>query len=200
MNRQKETGKTGAATGNLNFPASYCDQSQTRPAEAALDSRQITNRIAKPRRSARAQCYHKEVVIRCQRRIMGSIGGALARAPGRSNKSADPPRLTHATILSRIRRVCALMLEWPPLKERRPDSRCILVACTPALKGVSESAKNHQKSPFRSPCPTQMILWANERASSIVTTRPVKQARQSCNVPHRQILSMTGVASPNTCS
>jgi hypothetical protein len=53
MNRQKETGKTGAATGNLNFPASYCDQSQTRPAEAALDSRQITNRIAKPRRFAR---------------------------------------------------------------------------------------------------------------------------------------------------
>ena len=45
--------ETGAATGNLNFPASYCDQSQTRPAEAALDSRQITNRIAKPRRFAR---------------------------------------------------------------------------------------------------------------------------------------------------
>ena len=37
MNRQKETGKTGAATGNLNFPASYCDQSQTRPEETALD-------------------------------------------------------------------------------------------------------------------------------------------------------------------
>ena len=73
MNRQKETGKTGAATGNLNFPASYCDQSQTRPEETALDSRQNTNRIAKPRRVRPALCHHKEVVIRCQRRIMGSI-------------------------------------------------------------------------------------------------------------------------------
>ena len=60
MNRQKETGKTGAATGNLNFPASYCDQSQTRPAEAALDSRQITNRIAKPRRFARLNAIRRK--------------------------------------------------------------------------------------------------------------------------------------------
>ena len=50
---REKPGAERAATGDLNFPASYCDQSQTRPEETALDSRQNTNRIAKPSRFAR---------------------------------------------------------------------------------------------------------------------------------------------------
>ena len=49
---REKPGAERAATGDLNFPASCCDQSQTRPEETTLDSRQNTNRIAKPSRFA----------------------------------------------------------------------------------------------------------------------------------------------------